>query len=622
MKTSENFPPKPIFSPEFSIKLNGVMGDPICRNGNFDSYFFIHCRDMNSKTFINNKDEITGLLMPEGSDDEGDLVLDGEDQNFILEDLENNPETVEIIIDSSDFPTELVHPEPEQDMNLDLKSLFKWKKNAYAPHLFTEQENFGFSKVLIEATDDILSIFEQVCNLDRLVKFVIEESIRYTQQKGVQFRIEADEFKAFICINFVMGYHILPTLRDYWSTDSDLGVTFISNVMTFQRYQDIRNALHFTDNARCPDRTHPSYDRAYKVRFLIDHFNNAFQNARAPAKHQSIDEHMIKFKGRNVMKQFIKNKPIRWGFKCWCRCCSKTGYLYECDIYTGRKSHTDVGLGESVVLQLSNSLSGLGCEIFFDNFFNSPTLQLKLLQKNIKACGTVRSNRKYMPKFEEHSKLQRGDSIFYTTNGISVIKWKDNKDVLLCTNYLSPVPQITANRRVAGNSQKISVKCPAIISTYNEYMAGVDLMDQRKAVYEHDRKCATKYYLRFFFDLLDIAVNNSYIVYTELLRDAGKPLTLIEFRRTVARRLVNGFSSRKRQSSTTVFTEKKKIILRASTNTVEHIIIKHEKRGRCHVCPRNLDVKTFDFCEKCQLYLCFQTNRNCFEYYHKTNIKK
>ena len=34
-----------------------------------------------------------------------------------------------------------------------------------------------------------------------------------------------------------------------------------------------------------------------------------------PEAHQSIDEHMCKFKGKNMMIQYMKNKPIKWGCK-------------------------------------------------------------------------------------------------------------------------------------------------------------------------------------------------------------------------------------------------------------------------------------------------------------------
>ena len=50
------------------------------------------------------------------------------------------------------------------------------------------------------------------------------------------------------------------------------------------------------------------------------------------------------------------------------------------------------GLGESVVLKLSEKIQGLYCQVYIDNFFNSPLLQWKLLQQNIQSAGTVRTN--------------------------------------------------------------------------------------------------------------------------------------------------------------------------------------------------------------------------------------
>lgn len=81
------------------------------------------------------------------------------------------------------------------------------------------------------------------------------------------------------------------------------------------RFELILSALHFANNEEMLERSDPMYDRAFKVRPLINHFNQCFQAAREPSKQQSIDEHMIRFKGHNSMKQYIKSKPIKWGFK-------------------------------------------------------------------------------------------------------------------------------------------------------------------------------------------------------------------------------------------------------------------------------------------------------------------
>ena len=60
---------------------------------------------------------------------------------------------------------------------------------------------------------------------------------------------------------------------------------------------------------------------------MIDPLNKSFPEILSNDKEQSIDANMVKFKGRSGMKQYIKSKPIKWGFKFWFKYSSKTGYL-------------------------------------------------------------------------------------------------------------------------------------------------------------------------------------------------------------------------------------------------------------------------------------------------------
>ena len=56
--------------------------------------------------------------------------------------------------------------------------------------------------------------------------------------------------------------------------------------------------------------------------------------------HQPIEEQMCKFKGKSLMCQYMKNKQIKWSFKVWFRCGSKLTYLYEFNMYLGKKGNT------------------------------------------------------------------------------------------------------------------------------------------------------------------------------------------------------------------------------------------------------------------------------------------
>ena len=57
----------------------------------------------------------------------------------------------------------------------------------------------------------------------------------------------------------------------------------------------------------------PDHDQAFKLRPVLKHFNEFF-SAIELTRFESIDEHTICFKGCNIMKQYVKGKPIQWGF--------------------------------------------------------------------------------------------------------------------------------------------------------------------------------------------------------------------------------------------------------------------------------------------------------------------
>ena len=126
-------------------------------------------------------------------------------------------------------------------------------------------------------------------------------------------------------------------MEDYWSTDKWIGNEKIQKVMTRTRFQSILQNVHFSNNAN-DDKT----DKSYKIHPVIEHLNEVFAESLLNSLFQRVDEHMCKFKGRLSMKQYIKNKPIKWGFKYWYRCDSETGYVYQLGLYTkgeGRKAN-------------------------------------------------------------------------------------------------------------------------------------------------------------------------------------------------------------------------------------------------------------------------------------------
>ena len=84
-------------------------------------------------------------------------------------------------------------------------------------------------------------VFETVSKFTNFItSIVIPKTVLYSEQKGHVFNTSEADLKAFFGMYLVMGYHVLPALHDYWSTDPDLGVPHIANMMSLKRFEEIQ----------------------------------------------------------------------------------------------------------------------------------------------------------------------------------------------------------------------------------------------------------------------------------------------------------------------------------------------------------------------------------------------
>ncbi|CAG4960799.1 unnamed protein product [Colias eurytheme] len=93
-----------------------------------------------------------------------------------------------------------------------------------------------------------------------------------------------------------------------------------------------------------------------------------------------------------------------------------------------------------------------------------------------------------------------------------MVKWLDNKPVLIASTYVGLEPMGICNRYSKDAKRFIDIPCPKIISEYNKHMGGVDLSDMLIAIYRTYYK-AHKWYMAIFSQLLYISVNNAWLLY-------------------------------------------------------------------------------------------------------------
>jgi hypothetical protein len=70
-----------------------------------------------------------------------------------------------------------------------------------------------------------------------------------------------------------------------------------------------------------------------------------------------------------------------------------------------------------------------------NNFYNSPALTQRLKSLNVDCVGTLRLNRKDILKMVREKKLKKGEMIAQHSGPVSVLKWRDKKDVAVVSTY-------------------------------------------------------------------------------------------------------------------------------------------------------------------------------------------
>ncbi|XP_025421451.1 piggyBac transposable element-derived protein 3-like [Sipha flava] len=245
--------------------------------------------------------------------------------------------------------------------------------------------------------------------------------------------------------------------RMYWEKAPDTNNGLVSNAMRRNRFDDIFHNFHFSNNNNLDN-----YDKYAKIRPLITMINTRFLMHAPHEEFHSIDESVVPYYGKHGCKQFIRGKPIRFGFKVWVGTLH-LGYALWISPCQGKNTglnQTDVGLGGSVILAYTNQIINhqpAPYHLVFDNFFTSVNHLEKLKSINIRATGTIRSNRimKCPIDFKKMKKQPRGSSCsFVSNNAIFICCWRDNNIVCLASNTIGTDHISVANRWSTSEKKK------------------------------------------------------------------------------------------------------------------------------------------------------------------------
>ena len=161
-------------------------------------------------------------------------------------------------------------------------------------------------------TNDLLDSAAHFTNLYAVQKHIKEGSkFECTNRK---------EIEDLIGIHIIMGTLKYPRINMYWN--ANFKVDIIKNTMTLNRFYALRQILHFVDNMNITNNN----DKLAKVRPLYDCILKRCSELPIE-KCLCVDEAMIPFKGTFSIKQYMKDKPSRWGIKVFMLCGKVVMYI-------------------------------------------------------------------------------------------------------------------------------------------------------------------------------------------------------------------------------------------------------------------------------------------------------
>lgn len=138
------------------------------------------------------------------------------------------------------------------------------------------------------------------------------------------------------------------------------GPPVFGKTMGRDRFRIIKRYLYLADNGDL------AASKMAKISPLLEMFKRNSQQFRVFHDFFSIDESIIPYHGHHSAKQFIRNKPVIFGYKMW-MLCGVDSYPYNFSIYCGKDGDRKPPLGSYVVNEMLQPIESADHHVvFFD----------------------------------------------------------------------------------------------------------------------------------------------------------------------------------------------------------------------------------------------------------------
>ena len=205
-----------------------------------------------------------------------------------------------------------------------------------------------------------------------------------------------------------------------------------------------------------------------------------------------------KFCGCCRFRQYVPQKPGRYGIKYWILADAERHYCFNATLYLGKEGDTPaVSLGATVITKLVESIHKIHRNVTCDHFFTSVDLFKDLLKDNL-STDTKNLPVKLLPSQAKERRV--GDFIFAFKKNTTMISWFPTRvKVVLVLSTMHHDDKTGDNGK------------PEIVEFYNKTKAGVDALEKVRHYTTYHK--TSRWLLAVFYNILDLWAYNAFVLH-------------------------------------------------------------------------------------------------------------
>lgn len=527
--------------------------------------------------------------------DEEDKIENREEDSESEQDLENEDEITP--------PSQKkIRREP---MFLGRDNLTEWKKHKPSVKVRTRSKNIvthlpgvkGPARSVSTVIDCWKCFFdENILNIivDHTNHFISEK--QYSNEYRTATPTDLTEMKALLGLLYLAAVRKVNNLNcaDLWKTNGT-SIELFRLTMSLERFRFLIRHIRFDNKRTREDRQ--KIDKLAAIREMFEIFVTNCKNNYTPSEYTTVDEMLAGFKGKCNFRQYIPSKPNKYGIKIFALVDAKMFYTQNLEVYVGKQPDgpfANSNSGQAIVERMVEPIVNSGRNVTVDNWFTSIELCESLLEKKLTVVGTIKKNKRQIPReFVEGKNRSVGSSMFgFHKNGtlVSFIPKKGKNVLMISTMHDDDTIDVNTGK-------------PEMIMMYNDTKGGVDVVDKLCAGYDCAR-ATRRWPMVIFYRLLNVAGTNAFVVFNSNNPDAN--MLRRHFLENLSFALIEDHVKRRLTIQQTPRTTQMRI--REILNIKSEAQPQDEEKlyGRCTYCGTKKSRKTKYKCKKCTKFMCLE----------------